>query len=201
MTLILLLTAGSGAALAFSDISPDRTDYRAITGLAVRKAVQGFSDGTFRPNSPVLRGEFVSMVAAALLPLRGASAAPFRDLNPDGPSGGLLGTYIGAAYLAGIVKGKSPTVFDPYAPLTRVQAMTIAVRAAQKLRARDFKPFPAGYQGKFVNFKDPVYGQNARLAEANHLLAGIDLRRWNPWAPATRSEAAVIVWNLVGCFG
>ena len=81
------------------------------------------------------------------------------------------------------------------------QALTIAVRAAQKLRARDLKPLPSGYQGRFAGLDDPVHGENARLAEANHLLAGIDLHRWDPEDPATRSEAALIVWNLVNCFG
>lgn len=199
---LLLLLLGSSSALAFTDVSPNRLDYAAITGLAVKGAVQGFADGTFRPDSPAVRAEFVKMATTAMfLTLRDPSQAPFRDLGPGGMKDRYPGSYVAAAYVTGIVKGKSSAVFDPYGPLTRAQAMTIAVRAAEKLRARDFKPLPAGYQGRLAGFDDPTHGENAKLAEANHLLAGIDLRRWDPWATATRSEAATIAWNLVGCFG
>jgi hypothetical protein len=199
---LLVLLLGGGSAQAFVDVQPSRLDYAAITGLAVKGAVQGFGDGTFRPDSPALRAEFVKMVTAAMfLPPRDPGAAPFKDSDPAGTRAPFPGGYVAAAYVAGIVKGKSATIFDPYGSLTRAQAMTIAVRAAQRLRARDFKPLPADYQGRFSDFTDPAHGENARLAEANHLLAGIDLSRWNPWATASRSEAATIAWNLVGCFG
>jgi hypothetical protein len=199
---LLVFLLGSGSAQAFTDVQPSRLDYAAITGLAVKGAVQGFGDGAFQPDSPALRAEFVKMVTAAMfLPTRDPREAPFEDSDLGGTLAPYPGGYVAAAYVAGIVKGKSATVFDPYGPLTRAQAMTIAVRAAERLRAGDFKPLPAGYQGTFSNFNDPAHGENARLAEANHLLAGIDLLRWNPWDTASRSEAATIVWNLVGCFG
>ncbi len=79
--------------------------------------------------------------------------------------------------------------------------MTIAVRAAERLRAREFRPLPADYRGWLAGYDDPVHGSNAKLAEANHLLVGIELIDWEPCAPATRSEAALIVWNLANCFG
>ena len=200
-TALALLTLSSGAR-AFTDVPPDRLEYPAITGLAVKGAVSGFVDGTFRPDSPATRAEFVKMVTAAMfLPLADPSLTPFDDL--DGGVGGVTypGGYVAGAYAAGIVKGKSATVFDPYGPLTRAEAMTIAVRVAAKLKAREFKPLPADYHGRFVDFKDPTHGENAKLAEANNLLRGIDLSRWDPRATATRAEAATIVWNLVGCFG
>jgi hypothetical protein len=194
------MTASS--AWAFTDVPPSRVDYAAITGLAVKGAVEGFPDGTFRPDSPALRAEFAKMVAAAVfLPLRESDRTPFRDVGSSAPGPSYPDSYVAATYAAGLVKGKSPAVFDPCGSLTRAQAMTIAVRAAQKLRARDLKPLPIGYQGRFASFDDPIHGQNAKLAEANDLLAGIDLRGWDPWTPATRSEAALIVWNLVNCFG
>ncbi len=189
-------------AKAFPDVSPDRLDYGAITGLTVKGALQGYADGTFRPDSPALRAEFVKMVAAAVfLPLRESDRTPFRDVGNSAPGPSYPDSYVAAAYVAGIVEGKSAAVFDPDGPLSRAQAVTIAVRAAQKLHARDLKPLPIGYRGRFASFDDPTHGQNAKLAEANDLLAGIDLSGWDPWTPATRSEAALIVWNLVKCFG
>ena len=199
---IVLVLFGAGTAWAFSDVPPDRLDYSAITWLAVRGAAQGFADGTFRPDSRGVRAEFVKMVTAAMfLPPGDAGLLPFRDVDPSGVGSPYPGSYIAAAFQNGIVRGKSSTVFDPYGPLTRAQAMTMAVRTAAKLRARDFKPLPADYQGRFAGFDDPAHGDNAKLAEANHLLKGIDLSGWDPWGTATRSEAATIVWNLANCFG
>jgi hypothetical protein len=192
----------ASSAWAFADVPPRRVDYTAITGLALKGAVEGFPDGSFRPDSMALRAEFVKMVAAAVfLPLHESDRTPFCDVGSSAPGPSYPDSYVAAAYAAGLVKGKSPAVFDPSGPLTRAQAMTIAVRAAQKLHARDLKPLPIGYHGRFASFDDPTHGQNAKLAEANGLLVGIDLSGWDPWTPATRSEAALIVWNLVNCFG
>ena len=200
LTLVLVLL-GAGTAWAFSDVPANRLDYSAITWLAVKGAAQGFADGTFRPDSRAVRAEFVKMVTAAMfLPPGDASRLSFRDVDPNEVGGPYPGGYIAVAFQNGIVKGKSSTVFDPYGPLTRAQAMTMAVRTAAKLRARDFKPL-ADYQGRFAGFDDPAHGESAKLAEANHLLEGIDLSGWDPWATATRSEAATIVWNLANCFG
>jgi len=195
------LTA-TGSAEAFPDVPPDRLDYVAIAGLTTKGAVLGFPDGTFKPDMPISRGQFVKMVAAAVfLPLRESDWTPFRDVGNTAQGPSCPDSHVAAAYVAGIVEGRGEGVFGSYAPLSRAQAMTIAVRAAQRLDARDLKPLPIGYRGRFAGFDDPTHGQNARLAEANHLLAGIDLSRWDPWTPATRSEAALIVWNLVNCFG
>lgn len=189
-------------ARAFPDVSADRLDYVAVTGLVVSGAVQGFPDGTFRPEAPVLRGQFVKMVAAGLfLPLDQSGQTPFRDVGNLVPGGLYPGSYVGAAYRAGIVEGKTATVFQPYEPLSRAEAMTIAVRAAERLHAREFRPLPTDYRGRLAGYDDPVHGGNAKLAEANHLLVGIDLIDWDPCAPATRSEAVRIVWNLANCFG
>ncbi len=141
------------------------------------------------------------LAAAVFLPFGEPEMTPFRDLGGSATGPSSFERYVAGAYVAGIVKGKSTRLFEPYAPLTRAQAMTIAVRTAQKLDARDLKPLPNGYQGWFARFDDPVHGENAKLAEANHLLAGIDLAGWEPFEPTTRSEAALIVWNLVNCFG
>lgn len=200
---VAMLFAGGTIAQAFTDVPADRLDYAAITSLTVKGAVEGYPDGSFRPDSPASRAQFVKMVTAAMfLTPKHADNVPFEDVAQPGATGSPYpGGYITAAYTAGIVEGKCSAVFDPFGPLSRSQAMTIAVRTAERLQARDLQPLPNGYQGVFADVDDPNHGNNARLAEANSLLEGIDLRSWDPRATATRSEAAIIVWNLVGCFG
>ncbi|MFH1834343.1 MAG: S-layer homology domain-containing protein, partial [bacterium] len=61
LTALLLLLGGAGTAWAFSDVPPDRPDYRAITWLEAKGAVEGFPDGTFRPDATAIRAEFVKM--------------------------------------------------------------------------------------------------------------------------------------------
>lgn len=55
---------------------------------------------------------------------------------------------------------------------------------------------PATWHGDLANISDPTHGQNARTAEYNGLLAGIDLRNWDVWADAGRGEVAQMLWNL-----
>lgn len=46
----------------FSDVTAERSDYRAIQWLAASGAVKGYSDGTFRPDQPVTRGQLATIL-------------------------------------------------------------------------------------------------------------------------------------------
>ena len=181
------------SAQAFPDVPPDRLDYAAITGLTTKGAVLGFSDGTFRPDMPISRGQFVKMVAAAVfLPLRESDRTPFSDVGNTTTGPSYPDSYVAAAYVAGIVEGQGEGVFDPYAPLTRAQAMTIVVRAAQKLkRAGSQTSTDRGTRvGSRVSMT-PIHGENATTGRGQS-----PPRRDRParlgsrGPPATRSEAA-----------
>ncbi len=97
--------------------------------------------------------------------------------------------------------GTSATTFSPWNNVTRAQAMTMIVRAADKLWPGLLEPVPVKFTGYLAGFQDPTHGAQARKAEWNNLLKGITLAGWDPWAKATRAEVAQMLFNLLEIYG
>ncbi|WP_168120001.1 Ig-like domain-containing protein [Paenibacillus sp. HB172176] len=90
--------------------------------------VNGYEDGTFRPDAFVTRAEMVTLIAkiAKLAPLDGdAVDGAFADADaiPDWAKG-----YAAAARQAGFVNGRGDGRFDPLASSTRAEAVTMLLR-------------------------------------------------------------------------
>jgi len=54
-------TAAYAATQTFSDVPPDHIFYADIEKMAAQKVINGFPDGTFRPNNPITRGQAAAM--------------------------------------------------------------------------------------------------------------------------------------------
>ena len=60
-----LPTVTSAADLSFSDVPSDYTYYSAITDLTAEGIINGFEDGTFKPEDPVTRAQFTKLICLA----------------------------------------------------------------------------------------------------------------------------------------
>ena len=115
----------------FSDVPASYWAYADIETLAGRGIVGGFPDGTFRPNAPVTRAQFIKMLDLTLGLAPGTGASPFTDV----PSSAWYAPYVAAAVKAGIVSGLSPTTFGPNETLTREQMAVLLARALKLSQA------------------------------------------------------------------
>ncbi len=194
---LVLLTAVLALGWTFSDVPPSHRNYEAVSSLAQAGVVNGYEDGTFRPDEPVLRAQFAKMVVNLLgLPVSEADVSPFLDVEK--PSDSLYpDNYIGVAAREGITKGLTATSFGPYQKLTRAQSITMLVRAADTYHPGVLDEPHPGWRGQ-VEAGDPTHGVNIRRAEYAGLLAGLDLARFTPSESATRAEVAQIMANLKG---
>ncbi|MDI3297536.1 MAG: S-layer homology domain-containing protein [Bacillota bacterium] len=110
----------------FSDVSPSYWAYADIQTLVKAGVVNGFPDGTFRPEQPVTRAEFVRMLVLAIgLKPGETGSTPFGDV----PAGEWYAPDVSAAVQAGIVKGLTPTTFGPDQTITREQMAVLLARA------------------------------------------------------------------------
>ena len=50
----------------FWDLTKEHWAYAAISELRIRKIINGFSDGSFRPNSTITRAEWTKIMVTAL---------------------------------------------------------------------------------------------------------------------------------------
>jgi len=105
---------------------------RAIRQLATAGIVQGFTDGTFRPNAAITRGQAVTMMV-------GAYDFVGEDLPaaPDSPFTDVAGTThednIDRAYQAGWIMGITSEQFAPGRSITRGQTASVLARTAGTL--------------------------------------------------------------------
>ncbi len=186
--------------LLFCDVPLSGMYRAAIVGLAREGIVGGYADNTFRPAQSLLRAQFAKMlVLTAGLPVEESMVARFSDLPPDPPTDLYPHDYIAAAAGTGLVRGRTDGTFAPFSAVTRAQAVTMVVRAAARYVPGGLTEVPTGYVASWTTLGGE-HGGNARLAEANGLLAGLPLAgaARDPWAPMPRAEAAQLLWNLLG---
>ena len=108
---------GSADAPMFPD-TPSAWYNKAINAVVQRGIMQGYPDGTFRPNSPITRAEFTKMIA--VIDNKPYGTAPFADVI-----GHWAERPIGAEYQAKRILGYPDGTFRPDAHITRCEAAVI----------------------------------------------------------------------------
>lgn len=187
----------AGSASAFSDVKPNPY-YVQIQVMSQLKVVDGFGDGRFWPDKPVTRQQFAKMLALAMrIPVSEEDACPFSDVAPSGPDSLYPDNYVAALWREGIVTGVHSTagsgLFKPGDPISLAQLITMCTRASGRKLAEP----PSSYKCTWGNFGAPHWAI-ARTAQYNGLLREFPLAGMNPWRPATRGEAAALLFNLMG---
>jgi peptide/nickel transport system substrate-binding protein len=88
--------------------------------------IAGYPDGSFKPDNPVTRAEFLKILTSVLgmVPIYGAES-PFNDVSFEDWYFG----YVMAAVNAGIASGYPDGTFKPNAPITREESSKIVARA------------------------------------------------------------------------
>lgn len=101
----------------FTDVAEDHPFHDAITWAQATGLVAGFTDGTFRPASPVTRGALVQILwrQSGSPPTPVAPNGPFPDVPADHP----FATAITWASSTGLVVGDVTDEFRPGAAVTR----------------------------------------------------------------------------------
>ena len=129
------LTATTGDRVSeagFSDVNPRAAYAGYLNALVSRSIASGYSDGTFRPNQPITRGETAIMLnrAFALDSNGDRDTVDFTDVPP----GTELATATANLYAAKITQGStrcsgSGRRFCPDDSLTRAQMASLLVRS------------------------------------------------------------------------
>ncbi|WP_102348305.1 DUF4347 domain-containing protein [Bacillus sp. Marseille-P3661] len=157
-----------------------------IRELVSMKAVNGYPDGTFKPNTSVTRAEFTTMVVNALQIKNNGNAKTFDDIQKHWAK-----NSIEIAAANEVVNGLSETRFGPDETITREQMAAIIVNAG-KMEMIENK----------ASFKD--YNEIGSWAEGSvntaayyKIVNGLPNQTFNPKGKATRAEAAAVIMNLL----
>ena len=98
------------ASTTFPDVKSSHYFYDAINSLVERKVINGFPDGTFKPNQSVTRGQAAKIIAGVLgLDTENVSNPGFKDVTTANPYYGA----IAALANAGIINGYTDGTYKP----------------------------------------------------------------------------------------
>jgi hypothetical protein len=176
----------------FPDVPSGFWAYGDITLMASKFVLLGYPDGQFGPQDDVTRAEFTAMLLRMMgIPIDPQATPTFTDV----PSSAWYYGVVATAEERGIVQGVSSTSFEPDAPITREQIVTIFVRAAEAQGWLQSSSAAAGIQTMDAQFADAsqvdAYAQDDMgVAVAAGLVKGITPTTLAPLALSTRAQAA-----------
>ncbi|KRE36314.1 endo-1,4-beta-xylanase [Paenibacillus sp. Soil724D2] len=156
-----------------------------IQALVKAGVIDGYQDGSFRPEAAVTRAEFVSMIVRAFH-LTATGGAGFSDTGSHWAK-----DAIAIASALGIVVGYEDGTFGPYDNITREQMAAILARAAHLASATSG-----------LEYKDSgdvsAWAQGLLAAlTTKGVLNGYEDGTLKPKAFSTRAEAAVIIIRIL----
>ncbi|MDP4132486.1 MAG: S-layer homology domain-containing protein [Bacillota bacterium] len=105
----------------FTDVETDRWSNKAISSMAKGGYIQGYEDGTFGPERPITRAEFVTIVAR----FNSGIGLTADKSNFSDTKGHWADKYIAIATANNWVLGYEDNTFKPDQYITRAEAMTI----------------------------------------------------------------------------
>ena len=181
--------------------APDFPDIAGHWGEdSIRRAAElglfrGYADGSFGPDKPVTRAQFLTVLyrLAGSPTVKGVTA--FEDV-------GMLPAEfrfaIAWGHAQGYVQGRSDTIFDPGAAITRQEAMKV-------LFAMDGGQ--SGAEALFTAFYEDAYTDSGSIADwarpamywgvYHGLITGTSKTTLSPRSPASRAQLARILVNYV----
>ncbi|TEB05929.1 Chitinase A1 precursor [Pelotomaculum schinkii] len=156
-----------------------------INKLVALGAINGYSDGSFKPDSNITRAEFATVLVKAFK-LTPQSGKVFADT-----AGHWAKDYIATAVYYGIADGYDTDTFGPDDLITREQMAMMVVKAAK---------LPVGTdETTFADSADISWWARSVVATAveNDVIKGYPDNTFNPLGSATRAEAVTVIVNAL----
>ncbi len=149
---------------AFSDVTDDNSYKNAITTLSKLSVIDGYEDGTFKPDNPVTRAEFTKLIVSLL----GYQDMTHETIDfSDVDTSHWAKNYIQTAFNLGIINGMGDGTFAPESPVTYEQALKMIVcTLGYDTFAMQNGGWPSGYIYQAASLGitkniDASYNQNA----------------------------------------
>ncbi|KAF9123890.1 hypothetical protein BGX30_001209 [Mortierella sp. GBA39] len=150
--------------------------------------VNGYGDGSFKPDLPISRAEISKLLVRAFALRQGNEVVTFKDMHDHWAA-----ESIGILASNGIVKGNAGGLFQAERSLTRAEIAQMMANLA------DLSELAAGEARHFTDIADSYWAKDIiGQAAAAGLLEGRDESRFAPNEPVTRAEAVTMILRLLG---
>ena len=188
-------TPTTPATPTFSDVPSTYWAYAAISSLCSQGIVSGYPDGTFKPENPITRAEFATMLVKALGLNTAGTNGTFTDITPDD----WCYNSVNAAAAASLVSGIGDNLFAPNALVTREEmAVMIAKALGSKAPAVNGTELDAFSDSSTVS-SWAVNGMEEAVKAG--VVSGMTPTTLAPLDNATRAQAAVMIYKLLNILG
>lgn len=116
----------STAQAAFQDVPSSHPNYEAINYVQGKKIVQGYSDGTFKPDTTINRAELTKIIMATEFEEETiANCNVYNNGLSDVPAEAWFASFVCTAKTNGVIKGYDDGTFKPAQNVTFVEAAKI----------------------------------------------------------------------------
>jgi hypothetical protein len=184
---LLAVAIAHAAAAGLADLSASDPDFDPILTLQSAGVVDGYPDGTFRPDEPITRAEFVKMVLltadphARDIPVATACNNALMRYN-DAADAGSLTTYVCQAWFMTALLPDGH--FHPSAHIPRGEAAREVVNRVEICMYAYTAPYSDVASSEFAGEIRILYGLGWFRPEGS---------RFGPQKPLLRREAAVML--------
>ena len=117
----------------FTDVTADKWFNNAISTLANADLINGYPDGSFKPNANITRAEFATIAIRFFLD----EDVEITENNLSDVKGHWAEANIDLAYALGLINGYPDGTFRPNQLITRAEAMTIVNRVLKRAPHKD----------------------------------------------------------------
>ena len=184
-----LLFQSSVFAASFRDMNVSHWAYKYVITLTNNNVINGYNDGTFRPEGTITNAEFIKLVVMAALP-------EWIDIN-DAESNfeHWASRYVWIAERYGLIKTGSITLENIDIPITRIEMVRIIVKADLTMKGNSLST------SEKVKFKDVISLNSDDLLLLKHacsknLITGYTDNTFRPQSNMTRAEAATMIYRF-----
>ncbi len=186
LTSCISLPATIAGAAGFNDVPGTSPYYQAITELVERGVINGYEDGSFKPNNTITRAEFSKLLAVSSAPagtLFTATTTQFPDVADSSSPSAWAIPYISYAVGVKAINGYEDGTFRPTNTVTYGEAVKMIVCTLGYEPVID-KTLTPWYQG-YIDVANQIgLTQNAVSMGDN---------------PANRGLVAQLINNMLGC--
>ncbi len=179
---------------SFSDVSETYWGNTAIMYLAEKNIVNGFTDGTFRPEALVTREQFAKMICEAFeLPLQD-DVYVYSDVETDA----WYEKYVLIISQSGLMNGMGNQKFGIGKTLIRQDLAVIADRIIKEgFVNEEFEAETSQSVFSDINTVSDYAKSSVLEMQKRGVVNGMEANQFKPFGGVTRAQAAQIIYNLI----
>ncbi|MEA5581905.1 S-layer homology domain-containing protein [Nodularia harveyana UHCC-0300] len=176
----------------FSDVSSNYWAAQFIDQLSQRGVIAGFPDGSFRPEEPVTRAQFASMLDSAF-----SKQAERQGINfVDVPSNFWASNAIRQSYTKGFLSGYPGNRFEPNQAIPRQQVLVSLANGLDYSPTANTQTTLQTFSDSF-NIADWARSPIAAATEKRIVVNYPNVSFLNPTGTATRAQVAAFIYQAL----